>query len=161
MKRLQLSVLILCLPGCNSLQAQFYKPVQWHFSATPGNGSEVQLIFNATLEKGWHIYSQYIGSDGPLPTTFSFAPSTDYTQIGKIEEKGTPVKSYDKTFLMDIVWFANSVTFIQKIQLKVPLTTIQGKVEFMVCRDEMCLPPEVVAFSMEVRSRESKDPKRN
>lgn len=152
---------ILGLLGCNSLQAQFDKPVQWHFSATPANGSEVQLIFNATLEKGWHIYSQYIGTEGPLPTTFSFAPSSDYTQIGRMEEKGIPVKSYDKTFLMDLVWFANSVTFIQKIQLKVPLTTIQGKVEFMVCRDEMCLPPEVVAFSIDAKSHESKDAKRN
>jgi thiol:disulfide interchange protein DsbD len=132
--------------------AQVHKPVKWSFVSVPGKGSEATLMITATLEDGWHIYSQYIEEGGPLPTTISFSPSQEYTRIDSVKEEGMAVKSYDKTFMMDIVWYAHSVVFSQKVTLHAPLTIIQGKVEFMVCTEEMCLPPEVVSFNLETKA---------
>jgi thiol:disulfide interchange protein DsbD len=132
--------------------AQVHKPVKWSFVAVPGKGSEATLMITATLEDGWHIYSQYIEEGGPLPTTISFSSSKEYTRVDKVKEEGMAIKSYDKTFMMDIVWYGHSVVFSQKVKLHVPLTMIQGKVEFMVCTEEMCLPPEVVSFNLEVKA---------
>jgi thiol:disulfide interchange protein len=131
--------------------AQVHKPVQWSFVSVPGKGSEATLMITATLEDGWHIYSQFLEEGGPLPTTISFTPAPEYTLVDKVKEEGVAVKSYDKTFLMDIVWYAHSVVFSQKVKLHAPLTIIQGKVEFMVCTDEMCLPPEVISFNLETK----------
>lgn len=132
--------------------AQVHKPVKWGFVSVPGKGSEATLMITATLEDGWHIYSQFLEEGGPLPTTISFTPSPEYTLVDKVKEEGVAVKSYDKTFMMDIVWYARSVVFSQKVKLHAPLTIIQGKVEFMVCTDEMCLPPEVVSFNLETKA---------
>src|SRR5687768_10766552 len=76
--------------------AQVRQPAKWHFSAVPRGGSEASLMFTASLEEGWHIYSQFIGKDGPLPTTVTFIHSDDYALIGKVREESTPIKSYNE-----------------------------------------------------------------
>lgn len=132
--------------------AQVHTPIKWQISTNQVSDSQAQLIFTAILDDGWHIYSQAIEEGGPLPTTFSFEPSDTYSRVGKVEEFGTPVKSYDNTFMMDITWFAQTVVFKQKVDLHEAAVTIKGKIEFMVCTDEMCLPPETKTFSLEIRA---------
>ena len=136
----------------NDAEAQVHKPVKWHFSTVPLNNREVKLVFTANLEDGWHIYSQHLDEGGPLPTTFRLEPSKDYEPVKTISEESTPVKSYDQTFMMDIVWFEKTAVFTQTVKLLVPVTTIKGKVEFMACREELCLPPDDVEFSVEVKT---------
>lgn len=142
----------------SSLYAQVHTPVKWQFAARALHGSEVELMFTATLDAGWHIYSQHLSPDGPLPTTFTFQPSPDYSLAGAVHEKSTPLKSYDETFLMDIVWFEGTVVFTQNVKLHTSSTSIQGRIAFMVCNDEMCLPPDEVTFSIPVQQYESVKP---
>ena len=52
---------------------------------------------------------------------------------------------------MNVSYFGNGVTFQQKIKLNKGATTVKGKVEFMVCNDKQCLPPEEVSFSIPVK----------
>lgn len=141
----------LLLPG-SDIAAQVHKPVKWHFSTIPVNNSEVKLVFTANLEDGWHIYSQHLEEGGPLPTTFRLESSKEYEIVKNVREESTPVKSYDKTFMMDIVWFEKTAVFTQIVRLLVPVTTIKGKVEFMACREELCLPPDDIEFSVEVKT---------
>jgi DsbC/DsbD-like thiol-disulfide interchange protein len=135
-----------------SAQAQIHKPVKWHFSSIPISNKEFQLVFTANLEDGWHIYSQHVGERGPLPTTFTLEQNGNYELIKNVNEESTRIKSYDKTFLKNIVWFEKVAVFTQTVRLLAPATTIKGKVEFMACREELCLPPDDVAFSFEVRT---------
>jgi len=136
-------------------EAQMHQPVKWHFTAVPVSESEASLIFTATLEEGWHVYSQFIEEGGPLPTTFTFEPSNDYSLVGIVKEESTPVKSYDKTFMMEIVWFSHTAIFTQKVKLRVPAATVKGSVEFMACTDEICLLPSKVNFNLEVKPEKS------
>ena len=131
--------------------AQAHKPVKWEFKVASITGDEASLVFTATLDEGWHIYSQFLEEDGPLPTTFTFAPSKEYTLVGKVKEESPGVKSYNEIFMMDIVWFEKTAVFVQKIKLQGAGATVKGKVEFMVCTEEMCLPAEAVPFSLDVR----------
>lgn len=128
-------------------------PIKWQISSISVSDSEVQLIFTASLKEGWHIYSQSIGEGGPLPTTFSFTSSEIYSRIGVVEEFGTPVKVYDSTFMMDITWFSDIIVFKQKIALHQPSAIVNGKIEFMVCTDETCLPPNTQSFSLAVKAK--------
>ena len=52
---------------------------------------------NATIDKGWHLYSQYINMGGPLPTVFTFEPSSNYELDGKTSES-KPIDYYDDTY---------------------------------------------------------------
>lgn len=132
-------------------QDRALSPIQWHFTSVPVNTNEAKLIFTAHLDDGWHIYSQFLEEGGPLPTTFTFEPDPTYELKGQVSEESAPVKTFDNVFMMEITWFSKTAVFSQVIKLNKPATTIRGKVEFMGCNDFMCLPPNDVDFSLEVK----------
>jgi thiol:disulfide interchange protein DsbD len=125
----------------NSSFAQIHDPVKWSTSTQKISETEYDLIVTATIEAKWHLYSQNVPADGPIPTSFSFKTSPDFKLIGKTtEEKG--VSSYDPVFEMQIKYFENKATFKQRIKvLSDKSFKIAGTVEFMVCDDASCLPP--------------------
>lgn len=125
--------------------AQIEDPVEWNFAAAVVNEGEVDLVFKAVIEPGWHVYSQFIEEGGPIPTSFTFNPSPAYERTGNISESPEPVAAFDENFQMEIAWHNQEVTFRQRIKVNEP-TTVSGMVEFMVCNDEKCLPPTEVEF---------------
>jgi hypothetical protein len=146
--------LLLAVYVAAAVRAQVPGPVRWHFATAPINDNEAKLIFTADLEEGWHLYSQYMEEDGPLPTAFSFNPDAGYTLIGKVNEESTPVKHYDDTFMMEIAWFDRTAVFSQHIRSLTQSTVVKGKIEFMACNNEMCLPPDEVTFIIHVKSQQ-------
>lgn len=131
--------------------AQNPQPVKWNFKSEPVTRPETTLIITASIAPGWHIYSQFMEKGGPLPTGFSFERSEEYSLVGKPEEKGKAIKFYDDIFMIDIIWYSDVVTFSQKIKLYEPFATVKGKVEFMVCNNQMCLPVNEQIFNIEVK----------
>lgn len=132
--------------------SQILKPVKWSFSAQNINEKEAFLIATATIEKGWHVYSQDIGEGGPIPTTLKFVKSQDYKLEGKTTEAPKAVSAYDNNFGMQISWHESKAIFKQKIKFNKPELTVKGTLEFMVCNDKQCLPPEDIDFSIAVKS---------
>lgn len=130
--------------------AQIKTPVKWAYAAKKINNNEAVLLIKATIDKGWHIYSQNLKPGGPVPTSFTFAKSADYTLVGKTAEpKG--ISHFEKVFDMDVVYFENEVVFQQKVKLNKASTSIKGTVEFMVCNDKECLPPDEVDFTIPIK----------
>jgi DsbC/DsbD-like thiol-disulfide interchange protein len=145
MKRL-LILAIVTLLGTAAF-AQIEKPVKWSYAAKKINDKEAVVFLKATVDKGWHIYSQKITGDGPVPTTFTFTPSKDFTLNGKpVEPKG--ITKFEKAFGINVTYLENTAIFQQKIKLNAAKTTIKGKIEFMTCNDLKCLPPDEVEFSI-------------
>lgn len=135
--------------------AQVLTPVRWSFSTKQLKPDEVQLIFKATIDKSWHLYSQNIKPDGPVPTSFTFEKSKKYELAGKVIEPKA-IEENDPNFGMVLKYFANEAVFTQKI--KVLSTTdfkIKGFVEFMCCDDKQCLPPNEVDFSFSIKGNPS------
>ena len=132
--------------------AKIYDPVKWTFSSEKLNDNEYNLIITAKIEKGWHVYSQFIEEGGPIPTSFKFQPSSDYKLVGKVTESPKAVTAFDKNFNMQIAWHKDQVVFKQKVSLLVPQTNIAGTLEFMVCNDERCLPPAEVEFTIAIQA---------
>src|SRR5690349_186067 len=78
--------------------AQIYTPVKWSYSTKKLDDKKTELILTATIDKGWHLYSQFLTTDeGPLPTTFTFNTDKAYTLIGKVKES-KPIDHYDQVF---------------------------------------------------------------
>jgi DsbC/DsbD-like thiol-disulfide interchange protein len=128
--------------------AQIETPVKWSYAAKKISSTEAVVLLRATIEDGWHIYSQDVKDGGPIKTSFTFPPSKDYSLIGKTTEP-TPVTKYEKAFTMNVSYFEKSVTFQQKIKLKsANVSVVKGKLEYMTCNDKKCLPPEDLDFSV-------------
>src|SRR5687767_10769069 len=134
--------------------AQMRQPVKWNFSSTPLEGSLVEVVFTATVDEDWHIYSQLVKEGGPLPTTFTFEPSTEYALIDKVKESSIAIEKFDQTFMMPVSWFEKTAVFVQVIKLKGLTAVIKGKVEFMACSEYECLLPESKEFRIEVKAGE-------
>lgn len=124
--------------------SQIEDPLQWSTSVEKVSDNEFILVSKATIEEGWHLYSQEVPEDGPIPTTFSFDTSNEnFSLIGKtLEEKGHTVD--DPVFEMKIKFFENSAIFKQRVKTTSDINTINGVVEFMVCDDTKCLAPTEV-----------------
>ncbi|TJZ53217.1 sugar transporter [Sphingobacterium olei] len=148
MKRL--TVVIVALFALSATQAQILDPVKWTFAAKKTGKDEAVLFLKATIDNGWNIYSQHIGEGGPVPTSFNFTPSSDYQFIGEVLEP-TPNKKFEKTFNMQVLYFNKEVVFQQKIKLKKGQTVVKGAVEFMVCNDQQCLPPDEKVFAISIK----------
>ena len=160
-KRYLLSVLtlIFLFASYNSGLGQILDPVKWSFSSEKINffhrtfdtDDGAELNFKATIDKGWHLYSQFIDDGGPIPTSFHLNASSDYKLIGTVEENGEVEKAYDPNFEMELKWFSHEVVFTQKIKILTELPfTVTGYLEFMCCNDEMCLPPKEVDFEFQM-----------
>ncbi|KAA8485326.1 disulfide bond corrector protein DsbC [Arcticibacter tournemirensis] len=148
MRKIVLFVLVGLLSS--TLHAQILKPVKWSYAAKRVSKTEAVVLIKATIENGWHIYSQHVGEGGPIPTSFTFSPSKTYTVQGKtIEPK--PVSKFEKTFNMNVSYFEKSVVFQQRVKLNAAQAAVKGKLEFMACDDHQCLPPEEVEFSIPVK----------
>lgn len=113
------------------------------------NKQENQIELNATIEKGWHLYSQYIENNvGPVPTSFTFKSSNDFQLVGQVNEPKA-IQKYDGNFEATLDFFEKQVTFNQKIK---PFNTthLEGTITYMVCNESMCLPPVDYKYKLEI-----------
>ncbi|WP_340154919.1 protein-disulfide reductase DsbD domain-containing protein [uncultured Winogradskyella sp.] len=138
-------VLLLCLFAfAFNLNAQVFDPVKWETKTEKISDTEYNLISTATIDAGWHLYSQVVPEGGPVATSFSYTTDSDAKLIAKtIEEEGHTVD--DPVFEMKIKFFENKAEFKQRIKvLNKELSIVKGEVEFMVCDDEKCMPPNYI-----------------
>lgn len=148
MHRLFLPTLLLCF---FAYAASAQNPAKWTFEATDAGNCQAALVFTGALEEGWCTYSQFLeNEDGPVATSITFDPGSHYKLIGKAEESGEIVKAHDPVFLMTLSKFKHKAILTQKIEVLDPSKPITGYITFMVCSDEMCLPPREVPFSFTV-----------
>jgi DsbC/DsbD-like thiol-disulfide interchange protein len=146
-KLLFLTVMLL---GSTGLKAQVLTPVHWSYGAKKTGKDEAVVFMKATIEDGWHLYSQTVKDGGPIKTTFTFPASKTYTLIGKTIEP-TPITRNEKVFNMDVSFFEHEVIFQQKVKLKPGAVVVKGTLEYMTCNDHQCLPPEDIEFSIPIK----------
>ena len=128
--------------------AQILKPVSWSFSTEAINDKEAYVVATAKIDKGWHVYSLNIEDGGPIATSLTLSPSKSYTLVGKTTEAPEAEKAFDPNFNMNIAWHEDRAVFKQKVKLNTQEATINGVLEFMVCNDKQCLPPEEIEFKV-------------
>jgi len=146
MKKLLLSAIVLGISI--GAYAQIESPVKWAYAAKKISSTEAVVFLKATIQDGWHIYSLNVKDGGPIKTSFTFAPSKEYSLEGAATEP-TPVTKFEKAFNMNVSYFEKSVIFQQKIKLKsANVSLVKGKLEYMTCNDKKCLPPEDLDFSV-------------
>jgi len=152
-----LMVLMMTLSSVTIACSQIFEPVKWSFKAERKSATEAELIFTATIDKGWHLYSQHIEGDGPVPTSFTFQQWGTAKRKGDVSE-GEGHHEMDPNFGIELKYFENKAKFVQKVAVSSAATVVKGELEFMVCNDERCLPPDYVPFEFKIAAEEKAVP---
>ena len=137
-------------------QAQIQEPVKFKSELKTLVAGEAEIVFTATIDKGWHVYSTDLGDGGPISATFNVEKISGATVVGKLQPKGKEIASYDKLFEMNVRYFESTAQFVQKLKLTGGDYKIEGFLEFGACNDENCLPPTQVEFNFSGKAEAAK-----
>ena len=123
------------------------KPVRMSVQQKQTSPTEVEVVFTAKIDQGWHVYSTNLPADGPTSAALHVDKAEGVTPIGKLTPRGKELNVYDKTFEMKLRYFENSVSFVQRYKITAKTYSIKGYLEYGACNDEMCLPPMQEEFN--------------
>ena len=139
-------IISLCLFALVALvvQAQMHEPVKFKSEWKQVSETEAEIVFSATIDGGWHLYSTDLGPDGPTSASFQAEVLEGAELSGKLTPVGNEIKAFDEMFEMEVRFFENSAQFVQKIKLLSPDYQIEGFMEYGACNDQNCLPPSTV-----------------
>ena len=128
-------------------------PVSWTFSAKKIADKTYEIHMKASMQTGWHLYSQTQPEDAIVnPTAFTLNNNPLLIADGKIKETGTVEKFHDAKLNISANQYSRTVDFVQKIRLKTKAkTNFSGNVEYQTCDDKKCLPPKTVNFSIAIQ----------
>jgi len=143
-------LMVVAILMVTTIFAQVENPVKWNFSTDNVNGEEAELVFSATIDHPWHLYSANLPAGGPIATKPWYDESDAYSLVDGIIEVTKPKVKYDEGFRMDVGTLAGKAEFRQKVRFNnIGTQIVTGEIEFQVCDDATCLPPTTVPFSFE------------
>jgi thiol:disulfide interchange protein len=118
--------------------AQILEPVKWT-SKIEKKGNNAVLIFDGTIEKDWHMYSQFTPEGGPLALEIVFKNQKgNYELIGKAKE-GKTRTAFNDVFGVNETFFEGKAHIEQEIKIINPnLKTVDVDFDFQVCK-EVCI----------------------
>ena len=138
-----------------SLQAQ--NPVQFTVSQKQVSPTEVDVVFTGKMASGWHVYSTGLPDGGPITASLTTEVCEGAKEQGKLKAQGKEISNYDKMFDMNVRYFENAVTFVQRYQITGKTYHIKGFLEYGACNDQSCLPPTEVEFDYHGEGKEMKE----
>lgn len=151
-----IAALFLSVLSINSF-SQVLNPVKWTYSVKQIDDANAELIFSAKIDKGWHLYSQYMEEGGPIVTNFIFNKDKNYALNGKTSEP-KPESEYDDMFKMTVKYFNSQAVFKQKIKILSKTDfSVKGNFEYMVCNDGSCIPFSDNSFEFKVKGNPKAD----
>jgi thiol:disulfide interchange protein len=129
--------------------AQIVEPVSWKTKTEKISENEFDLVFEATLDAGWHVYSQFTPPDGPLAMTVTFPNAKgNYELVGKVKESPYK-KQFNDIFEVDEYYFEKSFTLKQRVRIINPnVGKISANVDYQVCLDKCLNANKDFSFSI-------------
>lgn len=131
--------LVLTLPIC----AQIVHPIEWNSSIIMTSETEGQIVINAQVEKGWHLYGFDLPDGGPHSTQITFTKIEGATLVGNISASVVPTEKVDMMFALKLRWWDTDVVFTQNFKLNAgsPGCNFEGTITYQACNDRSCTPP--------------------
>ena len=129
------------------VQAQILDPVTFKTEWKKVSDEKAEIVFTATIDPGWHVYSTDLGDGGPVSATFNVTQMQGAEPVGKLKPVGKEVSGFDPLFEMQVRYFEKTAQFVQELKLTSGACRVEGYLEYGACNDENCLPPTQVPFS--------------
>lgn len=125
--------------------------VAWSVSVEPLGGDTCRIVLEATVPASYHLYDMGpYEAGGPNATAIRFLPADGVRYIGGVQQLSTPQRHYDELFGMEIGTFSGRARFAQRAILSVPEAEVRAEVEWMICNDNTCMPPEDTVLTVPV-----------
>jgi thiol:disulfide interchange protein DsbD len=143
------------------MMGQVLTPVKWDYYAEKISDDSYYLVFKATMDDGWTVYSQFTSDDGPVPTEVVYEESSGMEMIDEPIEEGHRKEGFDKLFETNVIKFLDDEPFIikQKVKLVEGSASTSGYLTYMTCDDNKCLPPTDVEFTFNLSKGEKGEEK--
>ena len=141
---MSLMLLLVCTVTC---MAQMQDPVHFKSELKQISGTEAEIVFTATIDDGWHVYSTDLPEGGPISATFNVDKIEGAELVGKLTPVGKEEDKFDQMFQMQVRFFEHNAQFVQKIKITGATFKIEGYMQYGACNDQNCLPPTDVNFS--------------
>ena len=144
------TLVIILLFIAAATKAQVVNPVSWTYTAKKTSDKTYEVRLTATIQSGWHLYSQSQPNDAIAePTKITFNKNPLLKLDGNIKEEGKMEKFHDAKLDLSANQYSSKVEFVQTVKMKATAkTNVTGTVRFQTCNDEKCLPPKTVNFSI-------------
>ncbi len=110
----------------------------------PKVGGKADIVVEATIKEGWHLYSVVDQTkpdgNGPFPTAFE----SETLKVGDPSEfKEAPlIREKDKGFNKDINFFRGKGTYWVPVTFTKGLDAAKLTVTYQVCNEGTCIPPQ-------------------
>lgn len=147
MKKTFVLTYLFALIGMLPMLAQMQEPIKFQAELKKISDTEAELVFNATIDAGWHLYSTDLPEDGPVSATINFDKMEGAELVGKLTPQGKVIEHFDNMFEMTLRYFEGKGTFVQKVQFTGGNYALKGYLQYGACNDENCLPPTDVEFN--------------
>ena len=142
-KRMSAVLTLLCVAMITF--AQMHEPIKCETSWEVVSDGVAELRIAATIDAGWHLYSTEL-EDGPTAATLVVETIEGARLDGKLGFEGKEIAKYDDMFGMDVRYFEDKVTFVQRFAIESDDYAVQGYFQYGACDDQSCLPPTNVEF---------------
>jgi hypothetical protein len=125
-------------------------PVQWTFSSSKSGDKMYEVKFIATINASWHIYGSVVDEDVGVPTKITFSKNPLVKVLDDLKIEGELKQQQEDGH--SLAYYEKQVTFIYRVEVKAEAkTNVVGKIEFMACTNERCLPPNRVSFTIPLK----------
>ena len=116
--------------------------VAWTHRVEALGDDNYRIVLEAAVPARYHMYDMGPYEDGPNATTITFAAGAGATLDGGVELLTQPHRAYDATYGMEIGTLEGRVLFAQRVHLTVPRATVEATMEWMLCTETQCTPPD-------------------
>lgn len=124
--------------------------VTWKSSVEPLGGDAYRIVLEAAIPAGYHMYDMGPYEDGPTATTIVLTPSEGVQLDGPVEQLTKAHTYYDELFGMQIGTLSGKPRFAQKVHLATAKGTVAAQLEWMICNDSSCMPPDETELTIEI-----------
>ena len=124
-------------------------PTTWKYSLVDKGDGEIELVANATIERGWHLYDTEIPDGGPYPTSMSIDKLEGAVAVGDFKAVDSKlISGFDAVFQMNIGYYDEKAKFVQRFKVTDKAKfVLEGDVRAQSCNDSECTPPLPVDFA--------------
>lgn len=130
--------------------SQSSDPVKWATSVEKISDTEYDLVTKATIESGWHLYSQLVSEGGPTATSFIYDDSEGgFTIVGNTTEEAGKTAE-DPVFKLKTKFFENEAVFKQRVEVQGKVASIPVFIEYVAANATQSLEAKEVELTFDL-----------
>ncbi len=142
-----------------SISGASAQQVAWSTSVEPLGSDRYRVVLDAAIPEPYHMYDMGPYEDGgPNATVIRFLPVDGVRYDGAVQQLTMPKRAYEPMFDMEIGTFSRSARFAQTVTLTVPEAEVRAEVEWMICNDNTCMPPEDTELTVVLKAATPSQP---